>query len=138
MARSVLPRSLRMIRSPPAQVPPPGLPYASTEAGNLPLAPASLALSPPAIAAGTPKPCAGAEVHTTMPSFDGTPSSPAARAGGSGRTISVIKARSTAVRILVMPAAYLIGHGTCDGRARRMEVWPGEPFPLGANYDGRG
>ena len=41
IARSVRPRSPSTIRSPADHVPPPGLPYAATEAGNLPMAPAS-------------------------------------------------------------------------------------------------
>src|ERR1051326_3646052 len=113
--------------------PPPILPARGcvTAGANAVATAASTAL-PPRARIAAPASHAGDDVHTTRPSFDETPSSgPLRREGAATAIISV----NSAI-FFSMATAY---SGTEIAKARRrMEIWPGEPFPLGAPYPGGG
>src|SRR5258708_3012363 len=131
------------MKPPPPMLPALGCVTASAKA----VATAASTALPPLASTPAPASQAGAEVQTTIPSFDWTPSAAGCRPppprlwwasmAGAGSTAKVIIAKNAAARILVMAAEY-IGHRTCHRRICKMEIWPGEPFPLGATFDGSG
>src|SRR6185436_1726829 len=134
--------------------PPPMLPALGcvTASANAVATAASTAV-PPFASTAAPASQAGADVHTTSPSLDETPWSGAAtvRETGAQVRIAVKSVPMQAARsiLLIMRAAYTrratpqrcaakAGTGLATARFRMQQIWPGEPFPLGATYDGKG